>query len=101
MNASYSSVQIVFPCWRLTVDVDADADVVPDRDTEPAARGQGEAVDTRVGADRLLRLQPTGAVLYGCKRAGSNGIDIEVSRHHTVSHFQSIEVSTDNGMVHF
>ena len=32
-------------------------------------------------------------------RAGSNGIDIEVSRHHTVSvsNFKSIEVSTDDG----
>ena len=30
-------------------------------------------------------------------RTGSNGIDIEVSKHHTVSvwNFQSIEVSTD------
>ena len=34
-------------------------------------------------------------------RAGSNGIDIEVSRHRTisVSNFQSIKVSTDDGMV--
>ena len=36
-------------------------------------------------------------------RDGSNGVDIEVSRHHTVSvsNFQSIEVSTDDWMVHF
>ena len=35
-------------------------------------------------------------------RAGQNGIDIEVSRHHTVSvsNFQSIKVSTDNWMVY-
>ena len=34
---------------------------------------------------------------------GSNGIDIKVSRHHTVSvsNFQSIEVSTDDWMVPF
>ena len=34
---------------------------------------------------------------------GSNGIDIKVSIHHTVSvsNFQSIEASTDDGMVHF
>ena len=36
-----------------------------------------------------------------CSRAGSNGIDIEVSRHHLVSasSFQGIEVSTDDRMV--
>ena len=36
-------------------------------------------------------------------RAGSNGIDIEVSRHHavSVSNFQSIKVSTDDCMVPF
>ena len=34
---------------------------------------------------------------------GSNGIAIEVSMHHTVSvsNVQSIEVSTDDGMVYF
>ena len=34
-------------------------------------------------------------------RAGQNGIDIEVARHHTVSvsNFQSIEVSTDDRKV--
>ena len=38
----------------------------------------------------------------GDTRAASNGIDIEVSRHHTVSvsNFQSIRVSTDDWMVH-
>ena len=36
-------------------------------------------------------------------RAGSNDIDIKVSRHHavSVSNFQSIGVSTDNGAVLF
>ena len=41
--------------------------------------------------------------VWCARRAGPNGIDIEVSRHHTVliSNFQGIEVSTDDGMVHF
>ena len=36
-------------------------------------------------------------------RARSNGIDIEVSRHHmvSVSNFKSIEASTDDWLVHF
>ena len=36
-------------------------------------------------------------------RAGPNGTDMEVSRHHMVSvtNFQSIKVSTDGRMVHF
>ena len=35
--------------------------------------------------------------------SGSNGIDIELSRHHTVSvsNFQSIEVLTDDWMINF
>ena len=37
------------------------------------------------------------------RRAGLNGIDIEVSRHHTVSvsNFQSIKLSIDDWMVYF
>ena len=32
---------------------------------------------------------------------GSNGIDIEVSRHHTLSDFQSINVSAEDSTVPF
>ena len=51
-----------------------------------------------------LGISPPGLKPRGnAGRAGSNGIDIEVSRHHTVSvsNFQNIEASTDNRMVHF
>ena len=35
--------------------------------------------------------------------AGSNGVDIEVSKRHTVSvsNYRRIKASTDDGMVHF
>ena len=51
-----------------------------------------------------LGISPPGLKPRGnAGRAGSNGIDIEVSRHHTVSvsNFQNIEASTENRMVNF
>ena len=63
--------------------------------------------DRRIKSSLENRQQLLPAIAYADIRNGaryrSNGIDIEVLRRHTVSvsNFQSIKVSTDDGMVRF
>ena len=54
-------------------------------------------------ADLISRRCEPAVVAVVQRRAGSNGIDIKVSRRHTVSvsNFQSIEVATGDWMVNF
>ena len=67
--------------------------------SSPPPRRGVAAADTQLTT--LARTVPHALQYRG--GTGPNGIDIEVSRHHTVSvsNFQCIEVSTDDGMVHF